>query len=149
MEYLDHAQQTTTDTPQHSNIQISIFLHKIDLYQRPLYTEPMVFLRQHIFLAMLVTAVLLFSMSATHCAWIFQVSDEVSASLFFSHSELAEDSQEDTHASPHPIIPLDVLITYLSVFQPRLLSKQLTPLDQVFHLPQVYLDIFVPPQKNC
>lgn len=108
----------------------------------------MVFLRQHIFLTMLVTAVLLFSMSASHCAWIFQIIDGTpSSSLFFSHNELGEDSQEETDSPACLLLPPDVLIPHSVTSHPMLFTTHLTPDDQIFHLPQIYFDIFVPPQN--
>ncbi|SKA12098.1 hypothetical protein SAMN02745119_02734 [Trichlorobacter thiogenes] len=113
-----------------------------------MYTHPMIFLRQHIFLIMLVTVVLLFSMTASHCAWIAQVLDTPSSSsLLFSQNELAEDSQEGTHTSTPSFLPSDALVTNLTASRPVLLSVQRAPDDQAFHLPQIYFDIFVPPQK--
>jgi hypothetical protein len=113
-----------------------------------MYTHAMIFLRQHIFLIMLVTFILLFSTTARHCAWIAQVLDTPSSlSLLFSQSELAEDSQDDTHTSTPSFFPPDALITNLTAPCTVLFSAQRAPDDQTFYLPQIYFDIFVPPQK--
>lgn len=109
---------------------------------------PMVFLRQHIFLTMLVTSVLLFSMSVSHCAWIFQVMDDTpSLSLHLSYNERDVDSQEDTSTPISLLFPPDVLTPHSAASHPRLFSTQLAPDNQIFHLPQICFDIFVPPQN--
>ena len=108
----------------------------------------MVILRQHIILIMLVAMVLLFSMSASHCSWIAQVLDNPSSSsLVLDHDELGEDNQEDANASAYSLLPPDILATYVITFHPALFSTERTPVDQSFHLPRVYFDIFIPPQK--
>lgn len=108
----------------------------------------MVILRQHIILIMLVAMVLLFSISASHCSWITQAQDNpTSSSLLFSHNEFGEDNQEDSHASASSFLPPDALATYATTFHPVLFSTELTPIDQSYLLPQIYFDIFVPPQK--
>lgn len=108
----------------------------------------MIILRQHIILIMLVAIVLLFSMSASHCFWIAQVLDNpTSSSPLFSHNEFGEENHEDSHASASSFLPPDTLAAYATTFHPILFLSELTPVDQSFHLPQIYYDIFVPPQK--
>lgn len=108
----------------------------------------MVILRQHSILIMLVATALFFSMSASHCSWTAQILDNpTSSALLLSHNEFGEEDQEDSHASAYSFLPQDILATYATTFHPVLLSIKLTPVDQCLHLPQIYFDIFVPPQK--
>lgn len=108
----------------------------------------MVILRQHIILIMFVAIALLFSMSASHYSWIAQVLDTpMSSSLHFSHNEFGEENLEDSHYSTSSFLPPDTLATYATTFHPVLFSTELTPADQSYHLPTIYFDIFVPPQK--
>ena len=107
----------------------------------------MAIMRQHIFLIMLVTTALLFSMAASHCALITKVADTTtSSSLFFSHNQLAEDSLEDSHILAASFLLPEALICHSSAPQYRLHSTQLTLHEKTFYLPQIYFDIFVPPQ---
>lgn len=69
-----------------------------------------------------------------------------SSFMHLSYNDLDEESQEDRYSPACLLLPPDILISHSVASHPRQLSTQLTPDDQSFHLPQIYFDIFVPPQ---
>jgi len=74
------------------------------------------------------------------------MDDTPSSSLHLNYNELGEDIQEDQYSPACLLLHPDVLTPHSVASHPEQLSMQLTPDDQSFHLPQIYFDIFIPPQ---